>query len=213
MGRVHELDRARSRARLNTRRGAAQVSQGRAAAIRTSKINGVRDWAKASRRALAVDLPMTRVMPDLPPDDGISSIVLEDVSMIRDGRTLFQGVHAKIGRGRLAVTGPNGSGKTTLLGIMTGQWAPTRGRARTLTCRIGSIAQGATDWMDNESLLSHLALGGSAQTQQELAKLVVAHKFPLALAARPPASVGPSKEGVRGPVCAAGLCSVRVYKC
>jgi len=194
VGRVHELDRAQSRARLNTRRGAAQVSQGRAAGIRAARINGARGWAKATRRALAVELPLSVLMPQLPTDDGDSTVALENVAVAREGRVLFDNVDLRIGRERIGVTGPNGSGKTTLTRLMTGQHGPTDGRARTRTERIGAIAQGATDWMDDDSLLSRLTMEASVDTERELAELVVAHKFPLALAARPLCSLSPGER-------------------
>lgn len=76
---------------------------------------------------------------------------------------------------RTAVTGPNGSGKTTLLETMMSRSDPSR---------LGSIAQGATDWMLEESLLSLLGRP----------ELLIAHKFPLALAQRPLRTLSPGER-------------------
>ncbi len=76
---------------------------------------------------------------------------------------------------RVAVTGPNGAGKTTLLESMMSQSG---------AARLGSIAQGAADWMLEDSLLSLL---GEAEP-------LMAHKFPLALAGRPLRSLSPGER-------------------
>lgn len=76
---------------------------------------------------------------------------------------------------RMAVTGPNGAGKTTYLEAVI---------ARSDPARFGSIAQGAADWMLEESLLSLL------NRPEDL----VAHKFPLALAQRPLRSLSPGER-------------------
>jgi heme exporter protein A len=56
-------------------------------------------------------------------------LLAEDLSSIRGGRILFQGLSFATGAGEaLTVTGPNGSGKTTLLRLIAGLLSPTAGR-------------------------------------------------------------------------------------
>lgn len=51
----------------------------------------------------------------------IAGITLEAVALVRGGRTLFEGLNARVGSGRaLTVTGPNGAGKTSLLRAIAG---------------------------------------------------------------------------------------------
>lgn len=88
-GRVRELDRGSPRVILNMKRNQAQVNHGKEKAAREARLDNVRQFAKASRRALQVELPLV-----LPVSGGTG------------------------GHPRVAVIGPNGSGKTTLLGSM-----------------------------------------------------------------------------------------------
>ena len=98
-------------------------------------------------------------------------------------------------RTRLAITGPNGAGKTTLLEIMRREREPTSGRARTQGQRLGCIAQNASNWMSDDSLLYRLSVGSDATDAEEaVAQLLVAHRFPLALAERPLASLSPGER-------------------
>lgn len=84
----------------------------------------------------------------------------------------------------MAVVGPNGAGKTTLLELMLGLREPDLGWVRSDLARIGSIAQGGSDWMKDESLLS--LVDGPEQ--------LVAHKFPLAPGQRPLRSLSPGER-------------------
>ena len=194
VGRLHELRRATSRARLNEKRSYAQESQARAARIRANRIAAVRGWAHATRRALAVQLPLELLVPDLGPNDATDIIALQEVSAKVAGRELFAGLDVCIGRERLAVTGPNGAGKTTLLGLMLGRLSTTSGVARRRRRRIGAIAQGAGDWMSENSLLSHLSDIDPHASPEDLARLLVGHRFPLALAERPLRSLSPGER-------------------
>ncbi len=56
-------------------------------------------------------------------------IVLKDISCIRGGRMLFEGLSLALGPGEAAlVRGPNGAGKSSLLRIAAGLLAPAAGR-------------------------------------------------------------------------------------
>ena len=105
-------------------------------------------------------------------------------------RILFERLDLKLRRQRIAITGPNGAGKTTLLRVMLGHVAPTSGSVSARLDRVGSIAQGATDWKSGDSLMTHLeAVADSPASLEAVAALLVAHKFPLALARRPLSSL------------------------
>lgn len=55
-------------------------------------------------------------------------LVAENLSCIRGGRTLFQGLGFAVQAGQaLVVTGPNGSGKSSLLRLIAGLLRPTAG--------------------------------------------------------------------------------------
>ena len=194
VGRLHELRRRTSRARLNEKRGHAQESQAKAARIRRDRIDAVRGWAKATRRALAVTLPLELPSPRLEPSDGRPLVRLDGVGMARGDRTLWSGLDLAIGRERLAVTGPNGAGKTTLLQVLLGECRPSVGTAWCRRERIGVIAQGGTDWESDESLLERLHRDVEGATLEQLATQVVEHRFPLALAERPLRSLSPGER-------------------
>ncbi len=194
VGRLHELRRRTSRARLNEKRSYAQESQARQAKIRMARISASRGWAKATRRALTVTLPFEGLVPTLPADDGRALVELSDAGVTLGDHWAFEGVTTRIGRDRVAIVGPNGAGKTTLLQVMLEHHAPTTGTARARTERIGSIAQGATDWMGEDSLLGRLATSSEQPTLETIAQRLVAHRFPLALAERPLRSLSPGER-------------------
>lgn len=194
VGRLHELDRGTPKIRLNRKRSYAQESQGRAAKVREARIGAVRDWARATRRALAVTLPLELRGPVLDEPDGRDLVTLEGVGMVAGERPLFSGVDLRMQRDRVAIVGPNGAGKTTLLRVMLGQQRPTTGKASCAIERIGSIAQGATDWISEESLLGRLLDASPTSSFTEVAALLVEHKFPLALAERPLRSLSPGER-------------------
>lgn len=205
VGRLHELRRRTSRARLNQKRSDAQESQGRAAKIREERISGVRLWALATRRALAVKLPLELLMPTLADDDGRPLIRLRAVGVTvgegRGERSLFAGIDLEIGRDRLGIIGPNGAGKSSLLRTMLGERRPTTGDVRVWAGRVGVLAQGATDWMCEESLLVRLCAGGGERSRESAAQLLVAHRFPLALAERPLRSLSPGERARAALIC------------
>lgn len=192
-GRVSELGRATPRMRLNQKRDYAQVKHGRMKRIREARLNAIREWTKATRRALRVDLPLVLPVPQLPAPSEHDLIKLAGVSAVVEGRCLFKGIDLHQRRDRLAVIGPNGAGKTTLLEIMLGRRNPTTGQAERDDARIGAIAQGGADWLLDESLVSYLGLH-CGRSSEALSEILVAHKFPLALAERPLRSLSPGER-------------------
>ncbi len=180
--------------RLNAKRSSAQVSQARVARVRDDRITDARTWARATRRALAVTLPLALPQPTLGEPDGLATVDLTNVGVTVADRPLFENIHMQLHRQRLAVVGPNGAGKTTLLRIMAGDRRPTTGSADIRRERIGCIAQGATDWISDDSLLTRLLTDSHAASLADAAALLVAHKFPLALAERPLRSLSPGER-------------------
>ena len=191
-GRCRELDRATPRIRLNQKRSAAQVSHGRLAKLREARLAALRGWTLATRRALGVSLALELPVPELPPDSGQPLLDLQGVSASAGDRTLFEGLDLRLGRERVAVVGPNGAGKTTLLQIMLAQRRPEHGRARTELSKIGWIDQGGRNWRLDESLCSLLL--GLGISSDDAARLLVSHRFPLALAERPLDSLSPGER-------------------
>lgn len=193
-GRVSELGRATPRARLNQKRDYAQVKHGRMKRVRDARLGAAREWTKATRRALSVELPLVLPAPMLPPAGERDLISLKGVAAMAGETRLFSGLDLRQRRERLAVVGPNGAGKTTLLEIMLGLRRPAAGSVVFDRARIGAIAQGGTDWMMDESLVSHLVRRCAVASPESAAGLLIAHKFPLALASRPMRSLSPGER-------------------
>lgn len=180
-GRCRELDRCTPTIRVNAKRGKAQVTHARLARLREARLDAVRDWTKSARRALGVHLSIELPMPSLSPEP-IEVMSLRDVSVQIGERLLFGPLSLRLTRERVAIVGANGAGKSTLLDVMLGRRAPSSGHAHRDVARIGSIAQGASDWMLEESLAGYLE---GHVGRDEVPTTLVAHKFPLALAERP----------------------------
>jgi len=142
VGRVRELGRGPSRALLNAKRSYAQESQGKRAVLQKERISAMRQWAKATRRALSVSLPLELAVPELPEPTG-ALVELSEVTARAGRRTLFEALNLELGRERLAVLGPNGAGKTTLFQIMMGERAPAHGHVNVRREKVGYVAQNA----------------------------------------------------------------------
>jgi ATPase subunit of ABC transporter with duplicated ATPase domains len=199
-GRCRELDRGTPRIRLNQKRSDAQNSHGRLAKLREQKLDELRQWSLATRRALTVDLPLELTLPTLPEAPG-EVLALRSVSARSDGRSLFDSLDLTLGRQRVALTGPNGAGKTTLLQIALGARAPDTGSAWRDSSRLGSISQGAADWRRDDSLFALLQNAQAGTSHEKLAQQLVAHRFPLALAERPLRSLSPGERTRAALIC------------
>jgi len=191
-GRCCELDRATPRIRLNQKRDQAQVSHGRLAKLRHERLAALRSWTQASRRAVNVQLSVEISVPELPADTGQEVLALQQVSATARERQLFESIELRLGRQRVAVVGANGTGKTTLLEIMLGLRRPDRGSRRADLSKIGWIEQGGRNWLLPESLRTLLI--GLGLGDDPVARLLVAHRFPLALAERPLRSLSPGER-------------------
>lgn len=198
LGRIHELARCTPRSLLNGKKSYAQESQGRRAKIQQARLDGARAWAKATRRALAVNLPLEVVLPSLPVPEGPVA-VLEGVSRTCDGRSLFEDINLRIGRERLAIVGPNGAGKSTLLRVLLGELAPAGGHARCERHRIAYVSQNSTNWRQERSVRGLL---GDAAPSEDIATTLRAHRFPFALADRPLRDLSPGERLRAALICA-----------
>ncbi|HMI94517.1 MAG TPA: ATP-binding cassette domain-containing protein [Polyangiales bacterium] len=194
LGRLHELKRCPSRAVLNAKRSYKQVSQGKRAVLQAARIGAAREWTRATRRALSVELPLRLASPELPAEAETAIATLQRASLRAGDRTLFEDLSLQLRRQRMAVIGPNGSGKTSLLEILVGERRPSEGRAICDPSRIGYIAQDASNFRRDESLLECLAPGAEAVALDALAVVLRAHEFPFALAERSLRSLSPGER-------------------
>jgi ATPase subunit of ABC transporter with duplicated ATPase domains len=191
-GRVSELDRCTPRIRLNQKRGQAQVYQGRFAELRQRRLEALRDWTAASRRALNVDLALELAAPVLPPASTQPLVILRDVSVSAPDRPLFTHLDLTLNRDRVALVGPNGAGKSTLLEIITRERRPDSGFVQADLSRIGYVAQGGSNWLIDSSLREKLR--ELSIPDEDSARILVTHRFPLALAERPLRSLSPGER-------------------
>jgi ATPase subunit of ABC transporter with duplicated ATPase domains len=194
VGRIRELERCPARIKLNDKRSYKQESQGKRRVLQEARIAEARGAAKASRRAMEVELPLELVLPRLPEAGAEPVITCDALTAEAGARTLFRGMSLELGRERIAVCGPNGSGKTTLLEMALGLRQPVSGRARCDTSRVGYIAQGAANWCVDESVAELLGRQLDAPSPDSVAQVLRAHRFPLALASRALATLSPGER-------------------
>jgi ATPase subunit of ABC transporter with duplicated ATPase domains len=194
VGRIRELKRCAARIKLNDKRSYKQESQGKRAVLQKERIGGVRDAARASRRALPVALPLEVALPRLPEGAATPVVRCDAVTAMAGGRILFRALSLQVARERIAVWGANGSGKTTLLEIALGLRTPAAGQSRCQSSRIGYIAQNADNWRLDESLAELVALQRATGPVETIADVMRAHRFPLALARRSLASLSPGER-------------------
>lgn len=72
------------------------------------------------------------------------AVCLDDVRVVRSGRTVLDGFSLDIPAGRVtAVLGPSGSGKTTVLKLITGQLTPAAGRVTIGSTDVHSLGRSA----------------------------------------------------------------------
>lgn len=193
-GRINELGRCPSRAKLNEKRSYAQVKQGRRKKLWRERISASRDWAKATRRALDVKLDLELIAPPQPIGKPRIIVDAKRVTSVIDGREIFAPVSICVQRAdRIAVSGRNGAGKTTLLTILAAQRQADHGCVSADQSRIGMIEQAAANWKSDCGLAEHVQSVCDA-TLQDVAKILVGHRFPLGLAQRPLKSLSPGER-------------------
>jgi iron complex transport system ATP-binding protein len=94
-------------------------------------------------------------------DDALMSDVLElvDVSVVREGRALVDGVSWSVKEGeRWVIVGPNGAGKTTLLNVAGSYLYPSKGTVSVLGERLGAV--------DVFDLRPRIGMAGSALAEK-----------------------------------------------
>ncbi|HET6339261.1 MAG TPA: ATP-binding cassette domain-containing protein [Polyangiales bacterium] len=193
VGRIRELGRATPKIILNYKRSYAQEKQAKRNLIQRDRVESARAWAEATRRALAVDLPLATLLPALPEPSAIPLARLQHVTACIGERVIIDDLTLDLDRQRIAVRGPNGSGKSLLLELLAGTRPPDRGHASIEPHRIGYIAQNAANWRKDESLLQHLVYA-CHHTADAAASCIHSHRFPFALAERPLASLSPGER-------------------
>jgi ATPase subunit of ABC transporter with duplicated ATPase domains len=194
VGRLRELKRCPARIKLNDKRSYKQESQGKRRVLQETRIGAARELAKASRRALRVELPLELARPRV--SEAAPSPVLrcKDLAANAGARTLFSGLSLEVGRDRMVVCGPNGSGKTTLLEVALGLRQPVSGQVLCDPSRVGYVAQSAGNWCLDESVVDLLARQMEVASPQSVAQLLHVHRFPLALAGRALATLSPGER-------------------
>jgi len=96
--------------------------------------------------------------------DGAAAVVLQGVTVRREGVPVLTGVDWRVAAGeRWVVLGPNGSGKTTLLQVAAARLWPTSGTVVVLGARLGAV--------DVRTLRPRVALVSAAVTRQLRADL------------------------------------------
>ncbi len=192
-GRISELERCTPKQRLNKKRSGAQVSQGKAATVSRDRIEIIRNRTHASRRALPVSLPLELSMPTIDIRGRQELVCLANVSAMVNTECLFKELNLTVGYERIGIIGPNGAGKSTLLNIIKGDIRPSVGSID-IQCETGSIDQGGMNWMTDETLMELLFTLSDVETFDEVATMLVMHKFPIALAHRPLNSLSPGER-------------------
>jgi ATPase subunit of ABC transporter with duplicated ATPase domains len=194
VGRIRELKRCPARIKLNDKRSYKQESQGKRRVLQETRIGAARDLARASRRALRVELPLELPGPRLSEASPSPVLRCEDLTVKAGARTLFSGLSLEVGRDRLVVCGPNGSGKTTLLEVALGLRQPISGRVLCDPSRVGYVAQSARNWCRDDSVVDVLARQMEVASPESVAQLLHVHRFPLALAGRALATLSPGER-------------------
>lgn len=193
-GRLNELGRCPSRAKLNEKRSYAQVKQGRRKKLWRKRISASREWAEATRRALDVRLDLKLTAPQQPGDTPAEIVAVNGVTAVIAGREIFSQVSMCVRRSdRIVVSGRNGAGKTTLLSMLAGQRQADQGSVVGDFSRIGMIAQGAANWQSDHGLIANLQ-AVCDETLEDVAKILVGHRFPFGLALRPLKSLSPGER-------------------
>jgi ATPase subunit of ABC transporter with duplicated ATPase domains len=194
VGRIRELKRCPARIKLNDKRSYKQESQGKRAVLQDVRITAKRDRVKSLRRAVNVALPLELALPRLSCPPTSPAIRLDAVTAVAGERALFRGLSLELGRDRVAVCGPNASGKTTFLEVALGLRPPHAGRARCELARVGYVAQNAKNWCLEQSLAEHMVAKLGLPSPELAVQILRAHRFPVALADRPLATLSPGER-------------------
>lgn len=203
VGRVRELDRRSARARLNAKRSDARASFARRSHVQAKSLGAAREWVKALRRSLAVQLPLKVTFPALPAETH-PLVDARRLAFDLPSGLAVPPIDLRLSRQRWALGGANGCGKSTLLRTLLGEHPKTHGTLRTALHKMGYIAQNAANWQHAECLLEYVCEG--PLDLERAAAIVAAHHFPIALAERPLSSLSPG-ERVRAALLA--LCERR----
>lgn len=203
LGRVREIKRATARIKLNEKRSYAQEKQAKRTALRNARIESARQTALNLRRAVPVVLPLhvpTRPTGRLVTTESIVS--LEAVSARAGERSLFGPLSLDVvSHERLAIVGANGAGKTTLAEILCGLRKPHTGAVRVDSKRVGYIAQNGSNWCGEQSVMETLLMQSQLESLEDAVRRLEAHRFPLALAQRPLATLSPGERVRAALVC------------
>ena len=170
------------------------MKQGRRKKLWRKRISTSRAWAEATRRALDVQLDLTLIAPEQPTDSPAEIVTVKDATAALNGREIFSKLSVSIRRSdRIVVSGQNGAGKTTLLLTLAGHRQPEQGGVVGDPSRIGLIEQGAANWESHRGLIENLQTACDV-TLEEVARILVRHRFPFALAERPLESLSPGER-------------------
>lgn len=191
VGRARQLKRCPSRLALNTKRGQAERSQVRLAKVHELKREQAWAWSLAFRRALSVELPLSASWPSLPAEQD-DVVVLQRVTLAGPQGLICSDVTLHLGRQRIGVVGDNGAGKSTLLELMAGVRRPHQGQVRCAGDRIGYVAQNASNFCLEQTLLQQLWVETGSHELSALA--LREHRFPFALGSRPLRSLSPGER-------------------
>ena len=138
--RVAELERF-------IRRFRAKATKARQAQSRVKQLEKLKPVERVRRPAA---VPKIR-LPD-PPASAYETLEVHDLEMSYGEKRVFHGVDLKLLRGeKVGLLGPNGAGKTTFLRIISGELAPSGGRAAPGDrVRVGHFSQVVLDSLESD---------------------------------------------------------------
>lgn len=128
-GRAARRSGSQSKLILNAQRERAQGTDSRAVAASARQVSEAEDALKQAREQLEVVTPLHIAIPPSGLAAGQKVLTVDNVSLERGGRVLFDRVSLDItGPERVQVRGANGAGKSSLLALVSGGLAPSAGR-------------------------------------------------------------------------------------
>jgi ATP-binding cassette subfamily F protein 3 len=110
----------------------AFINRFRAQATKAKQVQSrIKELEKIERIEIPEEEPVIHFKFPQPPPSGRTVVQAEDLAKSYGSKQVFSGVNFTIERGdRVALVGVNGAGKSTLIRLLTGDEAPTAGRAR-----------------------------------------------------------------------------------